>query len=288
MGLIEKFVPVPGGVRNVATSSEGRLPLLMLHGVTRRWHSFLTVADSISVRHQLHAMDFRGHGKSDRTPGKYRVVDYAQDAIHYLDHHVTPPAVVYGHSLGSMVAAIVAAERSDRVAAVVLEDPPFHTMGKHIADTALLSLFRGFQQLAGNDRPISEIAHALADVQLQDPKAGTSVRLGDVRDAASLRFTASCLKQLDPQVLEPIVAGEWLEGFDVESVMKRVTCPVLLLQADVSAGGLLIDADVDSLKVWTKDLIHVKVPGCGHLIHWSRTSELLSSVHAFLGALELS
>jgi pimeloyl-ACP methyl ester carboxylesterase len=134
---------------------------------------------------------------------------------------------------------------------------------------------------------VAEIAQSLSDVMLEDPKTQTSTRLGDVRDEAALRFTASCLKQLDPEVLDPIVAGEWLDGFDIQDVMQRVKCPVLLLQAEVAAGGMLTDEDADSLKLWTSDFVHVRFPGCDHSIHWSRTEELLSAVHAFLGALDL-
>lgn len=287
MGLIENRVRFPSGSRNVATSAEGQCPLLMLHGVTRRWQTFLPVVDALAVCYQLHALEFRGHGKSDRTPGRYRVIDYAEDAVHYLDNHLSSPAIIYGHSLGSMVAAIVAAERSERVAALVLEDPPFHTMGSRIGESVLLSLFTEFQKLAGEDRSVAEIARMLADVQLVDPRLEQTIRLGDLRNQAALRFTASCLKRLDPQVLDSIVAGEWLEGFEIQAVMQSVKCPVLLLQADVSAGGMLTDEDVADLKVWVEDLVHVKVPGCDHQIHWNRTAELLSSVHAFLGALEV-
>ena len=49
---------------------------------------------------------------------------------------------------------------------------------------------------------------------LTTPGKAGSIRLGDTRDMASLRFTARCLKQLHRDVLSPIVAGRWLEGFD--------------------------------------------------------------------------
>jgi len=287
MVMMEKRFLCRTGALNEATTGEGQYPLLMLHGVTRRWQSFLRVADSLSVCYHLHALDFRGHGKSDRTPGRYRVADYAEDAVNYVHGRLNSPVVVYGHSLGAMVAAITAAECGERVAGILLEDPPFDTMGKGIGESILLSLFRGFQQLAGDDRSIAEMSRALAEIVLVDPNTQTSTRLGDVRDAASLRFTASCLKPLDPEVLEPIVAGEWLDGFDAQSVMQRVKCPVLLLQAEVAAGGMLTDSDVELVKSWTDDLVHVRFPGCGHVIHWSRTEELLSAVHAFLGALDL-
>ena len=64
-----------------------------------------------------------------------------------------------------------------------------------------------------------------------------TVRLGDTRDAASLRFTARSLSQLAPEVLQPIIDGTWLRGFDLADIAKRVRCPVLILQADPACGS---------------------------------------------------
>lgn len=33
---------------------------------------------------------------------------------------------------------------------------------------------------------------------------------------ASLRFAAAYLKQLDPEVFDPIVAGQWLDDCEIE------------------------------------------------------------------------
>ena len=92
-------------------------------------------------------MDFRGHGESARSEGRYRVVDYVEDAARFLEEEIGRPAAVYGHSLGAMVAAATAARAPGMVMAVVLEDPPFHTMGRRIRETALHGFFSALRTL---------------------------------------------------------------------------------------------------------------------------------------------
>ncbi|MDP1561092.1 MAG: alpha/beta hydrolase [Pirellulaceae bacterium] len=283
----EQFIQIGDRRLNTVRSTQDAPPLVMLHGVTRCWQTFLPMWSSLSQRWQLSAIDFRGHGSSDKVNGEYGVCDYAADVIAYLDSQFDRPVVLYGHSLGAMVAADVAGKASDRISAVILEDPPLHTMGVRIEQTALLSFFQTLLRLAGDSRDASTIARELGDAIIHDPVRGTQVRLGELRDAASLRFTASCLKRLDPSVLEPVVHGKWLEGFSIEAVFRRVQCPSLLIQADPTAGGMLTNEDADSLEALLVDPVRVKFSGCGHLVHWTKTTELLNCVHGFLESIRV-
>lgn len=261
-------------------------PLMMLHGVTRRWQTFLPLLPSLTQRWHVHALDFRGHGKSDRAAERYLVADYVRDAVGLLQSQICEPAVIYGHSLGSMVAAAVAAQLPHLVRAVVMEDPPFETMGTRIKQTVLHSLFAGMQPFSGTDRPVKDVTRDLAEIPLWDPVAERRIRLGDVRDPASLRFTAASLAQLDPRVLSPIVAGNWLDGFDCEAILAAVRCPVLLLQADIAAGGMLVDSEADRAERLLADCTRVRIPNVGHLIHWLDTDTTLRLVLSFLESLD--
>lgn len=279
----ERIIQLGDRRLNYAVSANDAPPLLMLHGVTRRWQTFLPLWSSLAMRWQLSAIDFRGHGRSGNVDGgDYRVCDYIEDACEYIDTQIDRSVVLYGHSLGAMVAAAVATKLGDRIAAVILEDPPLHTMGDRIEQTPLLGFFTIMRELAGDSRSVAKIAHELADAMILNPDSGLRTRLGDSRDAASLRFTASCLKRLDPATLDPIVNGQWLDGFDVESVFQGVYCPCLLIQADPDAGGMLTDDDADLLESWLADPVRVNFRGCGHLVHWSQTAELLNCAHGFL------
>lgn len=270
----------------LAPSGEGR-PLLMLHGVTRRCQTFQPLWSALAGRWRIHAFDFRGHGASDRAGGRYQVCDYVQDAIAYIHSRVRGPVIIYGHSLGAMVAAGAAAALGDRVVAIVMEDPPLHTMGRRIGQTSLLDFFLALREFAGDTRIAEVIAHDLGDIRVYDSQRRANVRLGEVRDAVSLDFMANSLKQLDPDVLDPIVSQTWLDGFDAETVFREVRCPSLLIQADPDSGGMLTDGDAAAMENWVPNLIRVKLMNCGHVVHWCCRAELLNKVHTFLKSLSL-
>ena len=241
-------------------------PVVLLHGFARCWRDFGVILPTFRRWH-VHAIDFRGHGDSGRTPGAYRVVDYVGDVVAFIERKVARPTLLLGHSLGGMVAAAVAAERPALVRAVILEDPPFAMMGRRIGETAYLGLFRAYRDLLESTDSEESLATALAEVPLGSQRGGPTVRLGDVREAEALRFLAECLRRLDPEALEPIVAGRWLDGFDVEAVLRRVACPALLLQADFAAGGVLPDDYAATLAGLLPRGELVRFDDVGHQIH---------------------
>jgi pimeloyl-ACP methyl ester carboxylesterase len=272
---------------NLARARSDGPPLVLVHGVLRRWTTFLPLAPSLMTRWQVVAIDQRGHGRSDRAAdAAYRVIDYVDDLVTLLDEHVHQPAVLYGHSLGAMVVAGAAARRPERVRAVVLEDPPFETMGRRIRETALAGYFEQLLRLVRQGLEAAEMSRQLAEIRLAEPATGRSWRLGDVRDVAQLRFQAACLAAVDPQVLEPIVAAEWLAGYDWETVLAGVRAPALVLETDEAAGGMLTDADAARARELLVDGAIVRLAGAGHALHTARTVEVSNLVLAFLSALE--
>lgn len=259
--------------------------IAMLHGVLRGWNYMLPLSSHLGNAFEVAALDHRGHGNSDRAE-RYLVVDYVEDAVAWLQEAVGRPVVLYGHSLGAMVAAGVAAECPELVRGIVLEDPPFHCLGNRIAETSFLSYFQALAPFVGAQQPVVELARALRELTYVDPGSGRTLRLGDVRDALSLRHFASSLRRVDPKVIEPIVAGRWLDDFDCERVFRGIRCPTLLLQADVAAGGMLADVDVACMQELVDDLVHLRMPGVGHSMHWQRTAEIVNHVIAFVESLD--
>ena len=258
--------------------------IVFFHGVLRAWNTCLPLAAHLTPRYDAWALDHRGHGRSGRAE-RYRVVDYVADATAWLRATIDRPVVLYGHSLGAMVAASVAAACPDQVRGVVLEDPPFQTMGSRLAATDWGNYFRQIAALVAEPRSTRALAEGLAEVRVTNPGTRQPTRLGDVRDPAALRFFAATLLRVDPRVLDPIVAGNWLEGYDERRVFAGLQCPVLALQADVAAGGMLIDDDVSLLRSLAADVLHVRFAGVGHNIAWQRTQEVANLVHNFIESL---
>ena len=257
-------------------------PLLCLHGVTRGWQSFLPLIPALALRWQVYAIDQRGHGKSARA-NSYVTIDYVKDAVHFLREEIQRPAVVYGHSLGAMVAAAVAAKAPDLVRAIVLEDPPFHTMGERIRSYVMYPYFVALESLASNGMSLSQLVETLGDIKINAATGMTALR--NVRDASALRFTAKCLQQLDPAVMTPIAQSRWLHGYDLANIVARIQCPTLVIQADATAGGMLIDEDAEFIERTVADVARVNVSGIGHQIHTLAPDVALRIVLGFLESL---
>lgn len=265
---------------------DGGPTILFLHGVTRSWRSFYTLLPALSPSFRLVCLDFRGHGRSDpASPEAYRVVDYVADALAVLAHLAERGAqdsvVLHGHSLGAMVALAAAARAPARVRAVVLEDPPFSTMGERLPSTPLGRYFRGVRECLRSTRHGDALAlyEAFSDLVVGEDARGEPVRVRDQRDETSRRFSAESLAALDPAVLEPVVEGQWLDGYDLEALAGEVRCPVTLLQADLAQGGMLTDSDVRLLTARLGARLRLRgFPGAGHSIHWTRPLEALAEL----------
>lgn len=253
--------------------------LLLLHGVTRCGRDWEPLLPTLAANWKVIALDQRGHGESPRGRD-YLVADYIADAVRLVRDELATPLVIFGHSLGAMVAAAVAAELPPWVRGIVLEDPPFHTMGNRIAGSLWQSQFIGMQEVARRSGSIDEITDALADIRLPCD-CGSYKRLGEVRDRASLNWSAQCLSRLDPEVLTPVIEGCWLDGYDMQAVFSNIHCPTLLLQADPNAGGALTDADAEAACAAIASCQLVRFSGCGHQLHRDRPEEMLQTFAKF-------
>jgi pimeloyl-ACP methyl ester carboxylesterase len=107
-------------------SDRGRGPsLLMLHGWTCDGADWSWLAGDLAFDHRVVVPDLRGHGRSTRTVGGYGARILADDMVELLGHLGIEHAVVVGHSMGAIVASVMAVEHPDMVSALVLVDPKY-------------------------------------------------------------------------------------------------------------------------------------------------------------------
>ena len=112
---------------------------------------------------------------------------------------------------------------------------------------------------------------------------GNPIRVRDQRDETARRFSAESMGRIDPDVLRPIVEGRWLEGYDFKTLARKVRCPMVVFQADGSAGGMLTDTDGKTLrKIWRSQCEWIKLDSVGHTIHWARPDAILEKIRGFL------
>ncbi len=259
--------------------------LLMLHGVGRAGRTFSSYATLFPNRFSIRAIDFRGHGQSGRAGDRYRVVDYVEDAIAAAEA-IGKPFVVYGHSLGALVSIALAARRPKLVSAVILEDPPSPGYWHQLQTTNYFPTFQAMHCWAGRkDLSVADISAEFGNEPLKTFSDGRILKISDVRDGVSLRFTARCLHDLDPAVMEAILEGQWAKKYDIEACLRDVQCPLLILRGDVAKGGMLPDTDAADLLKQVKDGICVDFPTAGHLLHWQVRAEASMQASAFLESL---
>src|SRR5439155_18697856 len=114
-----------------------------------------------------------------------------------------------------------------------------------LGPTPFHAQFVGMRALAGRKNAVAQTARELAEIRLP-ALGGKTVRLGDVRDAAALRFMARCLEPLDPDVLTPVIESRLLDGYDIDAMMAGVRCPAMMLRGDQALGGMLGRAEAET------------------------------------------
>jgi len=259
-------------------------PVLFLHGVGRAGKDFSPLFSSLASEHQLFTLDARGHGRSSRTPGFYKIRDHETDAAALLKY-IGQPTIIYGHSMGALNAMVIAATRPDLVRGIILEDPPGVNFLKTLVGKPYHFMFQAMAKFAGSDLSVATLANQLGQVTLPTGDGRGEIQLGQIRDSVSLRLSARFLKDVDPAVYYPLLECDWLEGLDFQSLIKRISCPALLLIGEEKAGGMLPASEAETLAAHIPDCLPVRFPGVGHLIHWTATQSCLAAVHSFLNAI---
>ena len=270
-GIREQTFNIEDATINFAEVLSSGPPLVMLHGGGDRWQHFLPIIPSLAMRWHIYALDLRGHGKSGRVPGKYRPEHYVTDIVAFVDHKVSEDLILFGHSLGGWIALLVAAERMQRATGLILGDPPLNVERflEIEGSEDRISLWRKLRDLAGSGLSVLDLAMELASLPVSLPGHDTPMQYGDLPgvDEVHLRAWAETLSQVDPDVAQYHAEGrldEYVQHVDLETALRQIACPILLVQADPAHGGVISDDDVGHALSLLSGGSHAKLEGVGH------------------------
>ncbi|MCH8993940.1 MAG: alpha/beta hydrolase, partial [Chloroflexi bacterium] len=200
-------------------------PLVMLHGGTDQWQTFQPVIPELSDRLHVYALDFRGHGKSGRARGEYRIPDYSKDVVEFIRERIGAPAILMGHSMGADASLWIAANAPDTVRAAILEEPLYSHNGTRLKDFSVYKSLLVFREaLPSSTSSVEQIASAIKAARPNWPES-------------LVQSKAECLSLLDPDTLTLIVEGHHTDGYDTEDLLPRISAPMLLIQGDPLRGG---------------------------------------------------
>lgn len=118
---------VSDGTRIFYTDAGDGRPALLLHGWSCDGNDWSWQAPELEHRYRVLTVDHRGHGHSDAPRGRYQAQLLADDAAELLRAITADqPAVVFGHSMGTIVASALAIRHPELVSALVLVDPVYN------------------------------------------------------------------------------------------------------------------------------------------------------------------
>ena len=184
-----------GEVRlNYAEGPPNGPPLVLLHGLGRRWHVFLPIIPALSMRWHIFAPDFRGHGKSARVPRGYHGTAICRRHRPILRERVPALPIIFGHSLGGMIAMWIAVHHPELVRALILGDNMI--VAQRIPTPMYVALFSGLRDLARKGGSVEEIAAGIGRIELpRVPSTNESVFIRNLpgNDEAYLLSWARCV-----------------------------------------------------------------------------------------------
>jgi pimeloyl-ACP methyl ester carboxylesterase len=257
---------------------------VVLHGGSARWQYGRDLLELLAESWHVYAPDFRGHGLSGRVPGAYSLRDYVADSAAFLAGVVREPAVVYGHSLGGEVAVMLAAQQPALVRALIVGDAPLSVRNHATLEPAHRAQNLLWQTLCG--RPLAEIEAALRQMPVPVPGQAelspASAAMGETNPYFA--HQALSLHQLDPDMLAAVNAGPlpMLDGYEPDTLLPAITCPVLLLQADPYHVSALSDADVEVGLRLLPNATHLRLDGIGHPLHATHPQRIADAINAYM------
>ncbi len=119
----EKFVTVNGvKLRYLDWGSEGKPPLVCLHGHTGQAHIWDEFAEEASSSYHVYAVDQRGHGGSGRASDGYARDRFVEDLAGFVDALGLSRFTLAGLSMGGWHSLLYTADNPDRVERIVIVD----------------------------------------------------------------------------------------------------------------------------------------------------------------------
>lgn len=255
-------------------------PLVLLHGLSDSLDSYLGLVPALARHRRVFALDWRGHGRSDRA-ARYRIADYTADLSLFLRQTVAAPAVVAGHSMGALV-AVRATVAGAAVQGLLLEDPPlYRTDPAAFSETLFYAYFVQLRRALAAHRASGQGVEALAR-QMGDWTYGRGRSMRQALGQKGLLLRADQLDRLDEKTLDALIEGKSLEGPTAAELLPQLACPVHLVAGAVALGGALFRSEIDRFADQTPNASVATLEQAGHNIHHEHPRAYLDEIRSLL------
>jgi pimeloyl-ACP methyl ester carboxylesterase len=197
-------------------------PFLLLPAFDNRWQSYSSIIPILAKETHLYALDTRGRGSSDHTPGEYDLRYCLDDAVGFIEGVIGEPCHVFGHSLGGWIGLWLAASRPDLVTSLVVGDSSLDVDVFIESESSMEGREFNKRLMDWAGKPVEELEEIF------------TIRYPD-RPITYIEMRALTFSQADPEIYRDWVDGRldrFFAGYNSEEILGSIMCPVLVLRAE--------------------------------------------------------
>lgn len=252
--------------------SENDPVILLLHGLQASGHYFDEFSSSMASNYHVIAIDFRGHGDSDKPLEGYDPFDYVSDIECIKNTLALKEFAVVAHSLGAIIGLLYAAQHHNTVKATVAAEIPitwFRLTGKLL--TLLLSLMMREQE------GFSDRTEAIRFFRKKHPFASSKILESMVHWSLTRTDEGGFLWKAPWTTVEQTIKS--LSKLDLWSYFPNVMCPTLLIQGEK---GLLSEKIVERIIGRMPKARAAEIKAAGHGVPADNPKDFTFEVKTFL------
>jgi N-formylmaleamate deformylase len=235
-------------------------PLILLHGLTANGACWSVLAHALEEHYDVIMPDARGHGKSSVPDFGYRYEDHANDVVGLIEALRLSHPILIGHSMGGMIAALVASHNPELLLCLILADPTFLSpkVQREIRDSEVADQHRRYLTMSLED--------LVAEARSRHPDR--SLDTIELLARARLQTSMAAFDVLTPP------------NPDYRQMVSAIKVPTLLVIGG-SAGVVSPDVAAD-LKCLNPRVQVERIPEAGHGLHYDQPERFAVVVESFL------
>jgi pimeloyl-ACP methyl ester carboxylesterase len=277
---VEGDVVANGARQHYYRTGGDKPPLVLLHGILAGGRYWTRVARALEQDHDVIMLDARGHGGSEGIASGLSYELLAADVAGVIRALGLARPSLLGHSMGGVTAALVAARYPELVRAIVIEDAAWRDSARMEAAA----------QSEGYRAWLDSYLAYLKRLKTQTHKERLVAALGQLPPGTAVWPEEEYVPWVEVQAAldldlvrhGPAVAAMLRLETPLSEVVKRITCPILLLTGNPARGGSGDPAVVQEIVAAWHGGRHVPFADAGHLIHLDQFERFIAVVRDFL------